>query len=152
MCVLYVCVRARVCACACVCVCTCVCYSLSSVRLFETPWTQPARLLCAWNSLGKNTGVGCHSRDIYTSRLLYPLICRWTIRCFRVLATVNSAAMKTGVRVSFRSWFCADINPGAGLLGRCCCCAASKSCPTLCDPVDCSTPDFPLLHYLPEFA
>ena len=26
------------------------------------------------------------------------------------------------------------------------------SCLTLCDPVDCSTPDFPVLHYLPEFA
>ena len=24
--------------------------------------------------------------------------------------------------------------------------------PTLCDPVNCSMPDFPVLHYLPEFA
>ena len=30
----------------------------------------------------------------------------------------------------------------------CCCCSATKSCPTLCDPVDCSTPGFPVLHYL----
>ena len=28
---------------------------------FATPWTLAARLLCAWNSPGKNTGVGCHS-------------------------------------------------------------------------------------------
>ena len=27
-----------------------------------------------------------------------------------------------------------------------------KSCPTLCDPVDGSTPGSPALHYLPEFA
>ena len=27
-----------------------------------------------------------------------------------------------------------------------------KSCPTLCDPVDCSMPGFPVLHYLLEFA
>ena len=27
-----------------------------------------------------------------------------------------------------------------------------KSCPTLCNPMDCSTPGFPVLHYLPEFA
>ena len=27
-----------------------------------------------------------------------------------------------------------------------------KSCPALCDPMDCSTPDFLVLHYLPEFA
>ena len=25
-------------------------------------------------------------------------------------------------------------------------------CPTLCDPIDCSTPDSSILHYLPEFA
>ena len=25
------------------------------------PWTVAARLLCPWNSPGKNTGVGCHS-------------------------------------------------------------------------------------------
>ena len=33
-----------------------------------------------------------------------------------------------------------------------CCCAVAKSCPTLCDPVDCSTPDSSVLHYVPEFA
>ena len=26
------------------------------------------------------------------------------------------------------------------------------SCLTLCDPRDCNTPGFPLLHYVPEFA
>ena len=25
-------------------------------------------------------------------------------------------------------------------------------CPTLCDPMDCSTPGFPVLHYHPELA
>ena len=33
-----------------------------------------------------------------------------------------------------------------------CCCSVAQSCPTLCDPMDCSTPGFPVLHYLPEFA
>ena len=28
----------------------------------------------------------------------------------------------------------------------------AHSCSTLCDLMDCSTPDFPVLHYLPEFA
>ena len=28
----------------------------------------------------------------------------------------------------------------------------SHSVPTLCDPMDCSTPTFPVLHHLPEFA
>ena len=35
---------------------------------------------------------------------------------------------------------------------RCCCCSAAQACPTLCDPMDCSTPGFPVLHCLPEFA
>ena len=33
-----------------------------------------------------------------------------------------------------------------------CCCSVTKSCPTLCDPVDYSTPGFPVLHHLLEFA
>ena len=33
-----------------------------------------------------------------------------------------------------------------------CCSAAPQSCPTLCNPVDCSTPGFPVPHHLPKFA
>ena len=32
------------------------------------------------------------------------------------------------------------------------CCPVAKSCLTLCDPIDCSMPGFPSLHYLPEFV
>ena len=28
----------------------------------------------------------------------------------------------------------------------------AQSCPALCDPMDCSTPVYPLLHHLPEFS
>ena len=34
----------------------------------------------------------------------------------------------------------------------CCCCSAAKLCPSLCSPMDCSTPGFPVFHYLPKFA
>ena len=30
--------------------------------------------------------------------------------------------------------------------------SVTQLCPTLCDPMDCSTQGFPVLHYLPEFA
>ena len=30
------------------------------------------------------------------------------------------------------------------------CCSVAPSCPTLCNPMDCSMPGFPVLHYLPE--
>ena len=43
----------------------------------------------------------------------------------------------------------ARICPGT----QCCrCCSVAKSCPTLCEPVDCSTPSFPVLHHLLELA
>ena len=32
------------------------------------------------------------------------------------------------------------------------CCSASQSCPTLCNPVDCSKPGFPVFHHLLELA
>ena len=34
----------------------------------------------------------------------------------------------------------------------CCYCSVGKSCPAFCDSMDCSTPGFPVLHYLLEFA
>ena len=33
-----------------------------------------------------------------------------------------------------------------------CCCSVGQSCPTLCDPMDCSTPGFLVHHQLPEFT
>ena len=32
------------------------------------------------------------------------------------------------------------------------CCSVAKLCPTLCNPMNCSPPDFPIFNYLPEFA
>ena len=34
----------------------------------------------------------------------------------------------------------------------CYCCSVVQSCPTLCDSVDCSMPDIPVLYHLPELA
>ena len=33
-----------------------------------------------------------------------------------------------------------------------CCCSVAQWCPTLCHSMNCSTPGFLVLHYLPEFA
>ena len=33
-----------------------------------------------------------------------------------------------------------------------CCCSVAKSCPTLCNLMDCSTVGSPVLYHLPEFA
>ena len=50
--------------------------------------------------------------------------------------------------------------PGSSVLGilqarvGCCCgcCSIAQLCPTLCDPMDCSMPGFPVLHHLPELT
>ena len=35
---------------------------------------------------------------------------------------------------------------------HCCCCSVPQSCPTLCVPVDCNTPGFPVFYHFLEFA
>ena len=65
--------------------------------------------------------------------------------CFHVLAIVNSAAMNTEVQVSFQMM----VFSGYMIAGSCCC-SVARSHPTLCDPMDCSTQDFPVHHQLPE--
>ena len=42
--------------------------------------------------------------------------------------------------------------PSPLYLDNCCGCSLAQSCLTLRDPMDCSTPDFPVLHHLPEFT
>ena len=47
--------------CAC-CTPECMLSPFSHVRLFVTLWTvEPTRLLCPWDSPGKETRVGCHA-------------------------------------------------------------------------------------------
>ena len=43
-----------------------------------------------------------------------------------------------------------ELNWGSNQI--CCCCSVTELCLILCDPIDCSTPGFPVLQYLPEFA
>ena len=50
------------CVSVCVCVCVCVCLVASVMSDSLGPYgLQLTRLLCPWDSLGKNTGVGCHT-------------------------------------------------------------------------------------------
>ena len=38
------------------------------------------------------------------------------------------------------------------LLRDCCCYSVAQPCLSLCDPMNCSTPGFPVLHYLPKYV
>ena len=43
-------------------------------------------------------------------------------------------------------WACSNHRNGS------CCCSITQSCPTLCNPMDCSIPGSSVLHCFPEFA
>ena len=48
--------------------------------------------------------------------------------------------------------FCCAIETNTTFLSNLCCCPVAQSCLTLCDHMNISTPHFPVLHYLLEFA
>ena len=52
----------------------------------------------------------------------------------------------------YRPQTCPNIIFKFVLTTFCCCCSVAQSCPTLSNPMDCSTPGLPVPHYLPEFA
>ena len=53
----------------------------------------------------------------------------------------------------FIYWASSRISIGRGFsLMPVFCCSVAQSCPTLFNPMDCSTPGFPVLHHLLEFA
>ena len=67
--------------------------SLSRVRLLRPRGLQPARLLCAWDSPGKSTGVDCHFllQGIFPTQELNPGLLRHT----QILYQLNSEGRPT---------------------------------------------------------
>ena len=76
------------CLCVCVCVCVCVCLRACACSVgfnsLQPHGMQPPRLLCSWDSPGKDTRVGCHFllMGIFPTQgwnlsLLCLLRCRW---------------------------------------------------------------------------
>ena len=45
-----------------------------------------------------------------------------------------------------------DLNRKLLQMCNCWCCSVTQSCPTLRNPMDCSTPGFPVPHHLADFA
>ena len=56
------------------------------------------------------------------------------------LVLCNDPHLKKKKKFNMQLWKFTEI---------CCCHSVTKSCPALCNPMDYSTPDFPVLHYLP---
>ena len=143
---------------------------------------QPTRLCWPWDSPGKNTGVGCHfllqcmkvksesevaqsclthwPHRLQPTRLLRP----WDfpgkstgVGCHCLLRCSHIRISKTLKSIVYRDWCVLVINNKHFIPERCnmYCgggCSVAQPCPTLCIPVDYSTPGFPVLHHLPELA
>ena len=84
---------------------------------------QPTRLLCPWDSPGKSTGVGCH--------------CLLQTPCLNIFKTHQFFFFLLFLPLSYPSVQFSSVAP---------------SCPTLCHPMNHSTPGLPVHHQLPEFT
>ena len=68
--------------------------------------------------------------------------------CFSCFTFLKTVLLRIGGRLKSGA-----LEGGSRVRGYMyCCCSVAKLCPLLCDPTDCSTPGFPVLHHLPEFA
>ena len=104
--------------------------SLSRVRLFATPWIaarQASLLITISRSSLKLTSI---ESVMPSNRLI--LCCPLHYVC-------------VVTNVWLRHWY----NDGISSVQFS---SVSQSCPTLCDPINCSTPGLPVHHQLPEFT
>ena len=87
---------------------------------------QPTRLLCPWDSPGKKTRVVSHSvlQGISPTQRLNPGL----LHCRRVLYHL-SHQWSPNISEEISIWVICKL-----------CVVVAQSCPTLCDPMDCSPP------------
>ena len=103
---------------------------LSSIWFLETLWVVACQALCPWDSPGKNTRVGCHFflQGIFPPRDWTHVSC---VSCIGRQALYNWATWEAPKGIIFSS-------------------VSAQSCPTLCNPMNHSTPGLPVHHQLPE--
>ena len=138
-----------------------MCAVLSHSVVSESLWPHelyPARLLCPWDFPGKKTGVGCHFLLHYTQGYTQGcslLQCKDTRLNQQRESYLGWNSQETRLKIPclFEGsdmkmiWVCPERHVTVHVLLL----LVPKSC-HICDPMDCSTPGFLVLHYLPEFA
>ena len=80
----------------------------------------PARLLCPWDSPGKNTGVGCHAllQGIFPTQRSNPCLLHWQPDSLPLIHLGSPNTMLAAAAAA----------------------KSLQSCPTLSDPMHCSPP------------
>ena len=106
-----------------ICMCICAQSLQSCPSLWPYGW-QPARLLCAWDSPSKNTGVGCHPllQEIFPTQGSNPCLL-----CLLHWQTSSLLLVPPGKPI----YACVYIYT----------CIVTQLCPAVCDPMDYSLPD-----------
>ena len=109
----------------------CVCSWSVVCDSWQPHGLQPAKLLSPWDFPGKNTGVGCHFllQGIFSTQGSNSGLPHWQKDSLSLVPPEATTQFST---VQFSS--------------------VAQLCPTLYDPMDCSTPDLPVHHQLPEFT
>ena len=110
----------------CVCVCVCVRTHAHSCLILWDLLDYSLRGPSVHDIFQEYTGVGCHFllQGIFLTH-------EWKLCLLSLLHwQVHSLPLVPSGKPHLRS----------------CCCSVAQSCPTLCDPMDYSTPGFPVLH------
>ena len=94
-----------------------LCVSRSVVSDSAIPQTVARRLLCPWDSLGKNTGVDCHSlfQRIFLTQWSNPGL----LHCRQILYHLNYRESATGIHMSPPSWTSLPPSPSRLIQGPC---------------------------------
>ena len=121
----------------------------SSVRMESAVWNKApssvlAHQLTVWGCAAQPLMPSFQWKGSEWSPFYFPQMTGW--QC-------SPAGRSVAVRVLALPWGISGIGMvRTALTISCCCHSATQSCPILCDPMDCSMPDFPVLHHLPELA
>ena len=129
-----------------------------------TPWTVAHRLLCLWDSLGKNIGSGFHTflQGIFLTHIFF--IGRWILyhcnwetlnKCKWVEKKINlpdQRLVKYFLNKQIIAQGTCNVYERKSQVFSVQFSSVAQSCLTLCDPMDCSMQCFPVHHQLPEFT
>ena len=122
---------------------------LSCVQLFEIPWTavcQASLSFTIFQSLLRLMSI----ESVMPSN--HPIFCQHLLFCPQSVPTVGSFPMshlfESGGQSTGASTFASVLPMNISVQFS----SVAQSCPTLCAPMNCSTPGLPVHHQLPEFT